>query len=198
MTDEPRDVEPAGSPAPEVRPDRRWRVVVAGLVPVVLIAALLGFGLGRNPRDVQSANRLVGRDAPDFTLRDFRTGRTVRLSDLRGHPVVLNFWASWCVDCRVEHPDLVAAWQRFGNQGAVFLSVLYQDPIAGARGFLAEFPVEWPNLVDPGGRTALDYGVTGVPETVFVDPDGRIAHKQIGVTSYPLLAQELGRMLGLP
>src|SRR5205823_4045767 len=117
-----------------------------------------------------------------------------------GHPVVLNFWASWCVDCDVEHPSLVAAWQQFGDQGTVFLSVLYQDSAARARRFLAGLPAVrgsgWPNLLDPGGRTALDYGVTGVPETVFIAPDGRIAFKQPAVSSYDLLQRQIQRMMG--
>jgi cytochrome c biogenesis protein CcmG, thiol:disulfide interchange protein DsbE len=173
--------------------DRRWRIVVLSLVPIVLLAALLGFGLGRDPRATPQ-NQLIGRRAPDFALRDLRTGKVVRLSDLRGHPVVLNFWASWCADCVVEHPNLVSAWQRFGNQGTVFLSVLYQDTPAKAAAFLDQLPANWPDLYDPHGRTALDYGVTGVPETVFISPSGRIAFKQISVTSYDLIERQLRSM----
>ena len=103
----------------------------------MLLAALLGFGLGRDPRATQQG-QLIGKPAPDFALKDLRTGKTVRLSDFRGHPVVLNFWASWCVDCIVEHPNLVSAWQRFGNEGTVFLSVLYQDTPAKAAELLPE------------------------------------------------------------
>jgi cytochrome c biogenesis protein CcmG/thiol:disulfide interchange protein DsbE len=185
-------------PVPDPEPDRRWRLVVISLVPIVLIAALLGFGLGRNPRATPQV--VVGRRAPGFALTDLRTGKVVRLSEFEGHPVVLNFWASWCVDCTVEHPSLVAAWQQFGDQGTVFLSVLYQDTAANARGFLDELPAVsgsgWPNLLDPGGRTALNYGVTGVPETVFIGRDGRIAAKNPMVTSYDLLQREIRRMLG--
>ncbi len=173
--------------------DRRWRVVVLSLVPVVLLAVLLGFGLGRDPRATPQ-NQLIGRAAPDFALQDLRTGKTVRLSDLRGHPVVLNFWASWCADCVVEHPNLVSAWQRFGNQGTVFLSVLYQDSPSRAASFLDRLPANWPDLYDPSGRTALDYGVTGVPETVFISPDGRIAYKQISVTTYDLIERQVRSM----
>jgi len=187
------EVEPAGASARARWSDHRWRIVVASLVPVVLLAALLGFGLGRDPKSTPQS-QLIGKAAPDFALEDLRTGRTVRLSDFRGHPVVLNFWASWCVDCIVEHPNLVSAWQRFGNEGTVFLSVLYQDTAAKAAEFLSKLPGDWPDLYDPGGRTALNYGVTGVPETVFITPDGHIAAKQISVASYPLIEQQLHAM----
>jgi cytochrome c biogenesis protein CcmG/thiol:disulfide interchange protein DsbE len=98
------------------------------------------------------------------------------------------------VDCVVEHPNLVSAWQRFGNEGTVFLSVLYQDTAANARAFLKKLPGDWPDLADPGGRTALDYGVTGVPETVFITPDGRIASKRISVASYGLIERQIDSM----
>ena len=195
MTDE----RPSPVPEDPVRggPDRRWRLVVIGLAPIVLLAALLGFGLGRNPRATPQV--VIGRRAPAFALTDLRTGKVVRLSDFRGYPVVLNFWAPSCVDCVIEHPSLVAAWQQFGDQGAVFLSVLYQDPPSAARRFLNSLPAVrgsgWPNLVDPGGRTALDYGVSGIPETVFIGRDGRIVDKNPTVSSYDLLQRELRRMV---
>jgi cytochrome c biogenesis protein CcmG, thiol:disulfide interchange protein DsbE len=175
------------------RADRRWRVVVISLVPVLLLAALLGFGLGRDPR-ATSQSQLIGKRAPEFALQDIRTGQTVRLSQFRGHPVVLNFWASWCVDCVVEHPNLVSAWQRFGNEGTVFLSVLYQDAPTKARAFLSHLPGDWPELDDHSGRVALDYGVTGVPETVFITPDGHIAAKRISVASFSLIERQLADM----
>jgi cytochrome c biogenesis protein CcmG/thiol:disulfide interchange protein DsbE len=168
-------------------------VVVISLVPVLLLAALLGFGLGRDP-SATPQNQLEGKMAPDFTLKDLRSGGVVRLSDLRGHPVVINFWAPWCIDCGFEHPHLAAAWQRFGNEGTVFLSVLYQDTPAHAAEYLKELVGDWPDLYDPDGRTALEYGVTGVPETVFVTPEGRIAHKQISVVTYDVIEQEIRAM----
>jgi cytochrome c biogenesis protein CcmG/thiol:disulfide interchange protein DsbE len=196
VTDAQPEPRQESQPVPQRWTDRRWRVVVISLVPVLLLAALLGFGLGRNPRATPQA-QLIGKPAPDFALKDMHTGKTVHLSDFRGHPVVLNFWASWCVDCSVEHPNLVGAWQRFGNEGTVFLSVLYQDTPAGAAGFCSKGVVcEWPDLYDPGGRTALNYGVTGVPETVFITPDGRIAAKQISVASYPLIERRIHQMAG--
>lgn len=173
--------------------DRRWKVVVIALIPIVILAALLGFGLGRDP-SATPVNQLIGKPAPDFALKNLRTGETVHLSDFRGHPVVINFWASWCVDCTVEHPNLVNGWRRFGNQGVVFLSVLYQDSPAKAGEWLSGLVGDWPDLYDPEGRVALDYGVTGVPETVFVSPDGKIAHKQISVVTYDTIEQQVRAM----
>lgn len=181
------------APVRERWTDRRWKVVVVALAPIVLLAALLGFGLGRDP-SATPVQQLVGKAAPDFALKDLRTGEMVRLSDFRGHPVVLNFWAHWCVDCGVEHPNLVHGWQRFGNQGTVFLSVLYQDSPAKAEEWRKSLPGDWPDLYDPEGRTALDYGVTGVPETVFITPDGKIAHKQISVVTYDTIEEQLNAM----
>jgi cytochrome c biogenesis protein CcmG/thiol:disulfide interchange protein DsbE len=181
------------SGTPERRRDRRWRVVVIALVPVLILAALLGFGLGRDTSG-NNVNQLVGTQAPEFELKNLRTGEMVRLSDLRGHPVVMNFWASWCVDCIVEHTNLATSWQRFGNEGVVFLSVLYQDTPSNADDFLQDLVGDWPDLYDEGGRTALDYGVTGVPETVFISPDGVITHKVISVVSTDVIREQLQSM----
>jgi cytochrome c biogenesis protein CcmG, thiol:disulfide interchange protein DsbE len=183
----------SAEPEATERADRRWRVVVISLVPVVLLGALLGFGLGRDP-SATPQSQLVGKVAPDFALTNLRTGDVVRLSDFRGHPVVINFWAPWCIECGAEHEHLAAAWQRFGNEGTVFLSVLYQDTAPHARNFLRPLIGNWPDLYDPEGRTALEYGVTGVPETVFVTPDGHIAHKQISVVTYDIIEQQVRAM----
>ena len=177
----------------DVRGDRRWRVTVLSLVPIVGIAALLGFGLGRDPRLVPNA--LVGKRAPAFALQDLVTGRTVRLSDLRGHPVVVNFWSSWCAECLAEHPNLSAAWQRYGDAGVVFVSVLFEDNVRQASAFDRQTGRGWPDLADPGSRTALDYGVRGVPETFFIDRSGVIRYQQVGPSSYELLASRIEELM---
>jgi cytochrome c biogenesis protein CcmG, thiol:disulfide interchange protein DsbE len=175
------------------RPDRRWRITVISLVPIVALAALLGFGLGRNPREVPNA--LVGKPAPSFALQDLATGRTVRLSELRGHPVVVNFWASWCAECVAEHPNLFAAWQHYGNAGVVFVSILFEDNARQAADFERQLGRGWPDLADPGSRTALDYGVRGVPETFFIDGRGVIRFQQIGPSSYELLTSRIRSLM---
>ena len=109
--------------------------------------------------------------------------------------MVLNFWASWCVACRQEHPNLVAAWERYGDSGVVFLGVLYQDSPRYARQFMKELGGGWPTLLDPGGRTAISYGVAGVPETFFIGRNGRIAYKQVGYSAYELLATEVEALM---
>jgi cytochrome c biogenesis protein CcmG/thiol:disulfide interchange protein DsbE len=182
------------NPEESPRPDRRWRITVISLVPIVAVAALLGFGLGRDPTDVDNA--LVGTRAPAFHLRDVHTGRMVRMSQLRGHPIVLNFWASWCVPCIEEHPVLIAAWQRFGDRGVVFLSVMFEDRLADAAAFEREHGATgWPNLEDPRTRTALDYGVRGVPETFFIGRDGVIRAQHSGPVTYEIVTRDLQPLL---
>ncbi len=173
---------------------RRWVLVGLVLASIGLLASLFGFGLSRDPDVVQSV--LVGRPAPDFSLEALdANGPSIRLSDFRGQVVVLNFWASWCADCRVEHPNLLAAWQRYRDQGVVFLGIPFEDAASASRAFQTELGGGWPLLRDPGSRTAITYGVYGVPETFIVRPDGVIAYKQIGPIPYTALTEEITRML---
>ncbi|MBI3745211.1 MAG: TlpA family protein disulfide reductase [Chloroflexi bacterium] len=137
----------------------------------------LGVGFTRDPTLVSSP--LVGRPAPAFTLVTL-TGETMDLSRLRGRPVVLNFWASWCLPCRDEAPLLVAADTGYRSQGLQVVGVIYQDSAANARAFMARYGQTYPGLLDPDGRTALNYGVFGIPETFFIDRDGIIVTKKTG------------------
>jgi len=165
-------------------------VVVAG---VALVAALLASGLGRDPTAIRSP--LVGRAAPDFALRTLDGARSVRLADLRGQVVVLTFWASWCSECRVEQPALNAAWDRFRDAGVVLVGVNFQDSRPDALAYAAGTRTTWPVVADPGSRTALAYGVYGIPESFFIGSDGRVEAKRVGALSYDQLVQEVSRLL---
>jgi cytochrome c biogenesis protein CcmG/thiol:disulfide interchange protein DsbE len=172
---------------------RVWLPIGGVMVAVALVAATLASGLGRDPTAIRSP--LVGRVAPDFSLRTLDGGRTLRLADLRGQVVIVNFWASWCTECRVEHPALDAAWQRYRDAGVVLLGVDFQDTRADALAYLAGSGATWPPLEDPGSRTALAYGVYGIPETFFIGPDGRIAAKHTGPVAYDQIVAEVGGLL---
>jgi len=171
----------------------RWIMVGAVIGAAGLLAALFGFGLSRDPSIWQSP--LLGRRAPDFALPMLDGGRVIRFSELRGKVVVINFWASWCAACREEHPNLLAAWGRYRDQGVVLLGIDYQDSPTAARAFMKQMGGDWPILVDPGSRVAIEYGVYGVPETFFMGRDGVVHLKQIGPSSYALLTDEIHRLL---
>jgi len=158
-----------------------------------LLAALFGFGLSRDPSIWKSP--LLGRRAPAFALPMLDGGRVIRFSELRGKVVVINFWASWCAACKEEHPNLLAAWGRYRDQGVVLLGIDYQDSPTAARAFMKQMGGDWPILVDPGSRVAIEYGVYGVPETFFMGRDGVVHLKQIGPSSYALLTDEIHRLL---
>jgi len=167
---------------------KRLAVPLAGL-PVV---ALLAYGLTRDANIVPSP--LPGRPAPDF-VRATLGGDSLRLSDLRGQVVVLNFWASWCIPCLQEHPLLVAADQRWRDQGLRIVGVVYQDTPTNARDWLRERGGAWPNILDPGSRLSIEYGLFGVPETFFIDRRGMVAYKHIGPVSADVLADWITRLL---
>jgi len=166
------------------------------MAAVAVLTSLLAFGLSRNPTVVQSV--LVGRTAPDFTLPGLSSGQPVRLATLRGKVVVVNFWASWCADCRVEHPDLVAAWRRFQDQGVVFLGIPFEDSTQQAEAFQRTLGGGWPQLADPNSQTAVAFGVYGVPETFIIGRNGVVAYKQVGPIPYARLSDEVTRLLGSP
>jgi len=172
-------------------------VLIATAVALPLLALFLR-GLGMDPRYIPPA--IPGQPAPPFELERMAYDpeaepsepTSVRLDDYLGHVVVVNFWASWCIPCRQEHPALVAAAERYRDQGVVFFGILYQDQVRNARRWLAEMGGEaYPTLLDPGSRTAIDYGLTGVPETVIIDRDGIVSYKRNGVVTLDLLVREI-------
>lgn len=150
---------------------------VALLTPALAVLALLAYGFGRETKDI--ASPLVGRPAPGFSLSLF-DGSTLRLEDLRGKVVFLNFWASWCPPCRAEAPALEEAWRKFKGSEVVFLGINTQDKEEAARDFLDEFSITYLNGRDEGGKIAIDYGIWGLPETFFIDRGGRITYKHVG------------------
>ncbi|MFW6202057.1 MAG: TlpA family protein disulfide reductase [Gemmatimonadota bacterium] len=179
------------------------RASIAALL-VVPVVVLFAFGLTRDPTVVRST--LPGRAAPEFALATMDPGPgsglvgerpdSVRLSELRGRVVVLNFWASWCLACRDEHAALSAAARAYRDDGVRFYGILYQDRPALARAWIAEMGGQsYPTLLDPGSTTAIAYGLTGVPETIFIGPDGRVAHKQIGPVTRAMLRERIEALL---
>jgi cytochrome c biogenesis protein CcmG/thiol:disulfide interchange protein DsbE len=163
----------------------RWLVVPALVLP---IAWLLLQGIGRDPRAL--ASPLVGQPMPAFELVGI-DGQRVVSEDLRGRVVIVNFWASWCFECIAEHQVLLEAQHRYGADLAI-VGVLYQDRPQDALAFLARHgDGRWPNLVDEEGRVAIDYGVTGVPESFFLDRSGVVRYKQFGAVTAAVVDAEL-------
>jgi cytochrome c biogenesis protein CcmG/thiol:disulfide interchange protein DsbE len=151
----------------------RWTGLAVVGVTVVL-AVVLASRFGSDPGLVDSP--LIGKPAPEFTLAGLDG------SDLRGDIVVVNFFASWCLECRDEHDDLVAASESFADQDVTFVQVAYQEEAAVSLDYLGEVGTAETTLylADPGSRTAIAYGVFGIPETFFIDPDGTVVGKIIG------------------
>jgi cytochrome c biogenesis protein CcmG/thiol:disulfide interchange protein DsbE len=181
------------------------RAVVAGTVALPFVA-LLGFGLTRDPRQIPSP--LPGRAAPDFRLAVLRPGDepaaripadTAVLSRHRGQVVVINFWASWCLACRDEHAALSAVAREYAGREVQFFGPVYNDtPAAAVRWVDAMGGQSYPSLIDRGSRTAIDYGLYGVPETFFVARDGRVAYKHVGPVTEALLRRKIDSLRAEP
>ena len=169
-------------PAP-VSPLRRF-------LPPVIAAALvvaLGFGLFRSNGVVEGP--LVGKPAPAFTLQTLNGG-TLSLASLKGRPVVLNFWASWCVPCREEAPVLRDLSEKQTANGLAVVGVVFSDKnIKAVNSFVQEYALAYPSLLDPKLNTSIAYGVSGVPETFFIDKQGVVrGYDQGGLTRERLTA----------
>ncbi len=167
----------------------RWVLVPIVVVPVVL---LLLHGFSRDPAAIPSA--LIGKPMPSFSLVTL-DGRTLSAQELRGKPVVINFWASWCPSCVDEHAALLSAAQRYGDS-VQFVGVLYQDSPDAARSFEARYgEPSWPTLLDPIGSLAIDFGVSGPPESYVIDARGIVRYKQFGPLTDQVIADQVGRLL---
>lgn len=179
------------TPTPE---SRSWRwgkwVIPLSVLPVL---ALLAYGFRTDPRAIPSP--LIGRPAPPFALAAFDGGR-VSLEEMRGKIVVLNFWASWCYPaCYEEAPVLERNWQAYRDKGVMVVGIDIQDKEEAALKFIRQFGLSFPNAPDPEGKVSVDYGVYGVPETFFIDRNGKIRKKHVGAVTEELFRSEVERML---
>lgn len=149
---------------------RRFAPFVFGLVLLGVVGTilLLLYGL-----QLRSAPPLASGLAPEFSLTTF-DGQHYSSTGLIGKPVVVNFWASWCVPCRDEASALQRAWAKYGGRGLVILGVDYVDTEPEAKGFIAEFKQTYPNGPDVGTRISQAYRISGVPETYFIGKDGKL------------------------
>jgi cytochrome c biogenesis protein CcmG, thiol:disulfide interchange protein DsbE len=150
-----------------------WAIITSAVV--VLVAALLALLLIKPPQ-----KSLCDEAAPAWTLNLFDAYRggleknTVNLEELRGKGVVLNFWASWCKPCEEEAAALEAAWQQYKDKGVVFVGVDYLDQEPAAKRYLEKFGISYPNGPDLAGKISKRYTIRGVPETFFIDPQGKL------------------------
>lgn len=191
--------QPAVESAEAERPaGRPYAVVAVVALTVLALLGLLVWGIARKQgsfagiavNTVGQVGRLPRGPAQDFQIRLF-TGGDFRLTEQRGKPVMVSFWASWCPPCRDEASVLERAWRRYRDRGVVLVGVDIWDSEQDALGFLRQFGVTYPNGPDPNGSIAIDYGLTGIPETFFVRPDGAVARHWIG----PLTDEQIAALI---
>ncbi|MEZ4646840.1 MAG: TlpA disulfide reductase family protein [Chloroflexota bacterium] len=169
---------------------------IAIWVVVLAVLGLSGYGLMKT----NASRPEAGEPAPGFTMNFFNgyewEGQdAVALADLQGRPVVVNFWASWCVECRLEADLLEQAWQQYKDQGVVFVGIAYSDVEPNAKEYLREFSVTYPNAPDLGTSISDDYEITGVPETFFIDRNGVIQHVQIGPVNASMMNSIMAKIM---
>jgi cytochrome c biogenesis protein CcmG/thiol:disulfide interchange protein DsbE len=158
---------------------RRGALIAALTLAVVTGAFVLLLALSDTQRTGSVSFEVVGDVAPDFAGSTL-DGGFYDLAAQRGDWVVVNFFASWCVGCRVEHPELVEFSERHRDTNVQLVAVMFGDTERAAREFFRELGGDWPALVEDTGGIAIDYGVTAVPETLLIAPSGRVIQKWIG------------------
>ncbi|MBF8284751.1 MAG: resA [Anaerolineales bacterium] len=161
---------------------------------VLGLLALVAFQMRRNG-PLAAGPVGAGEMAPPFEITTF-DGQTLKLADLRGQVVVVNFWASWCIPCEQEAAELENTWRRYKDKGVVFIGVDYVDTETAAKAFMQRFDITYPNGPDLGTRISQAYRIKGVPETYVVDKTGRLASVKIGPFQQGEMAGVIEPLLG--
>jgi cytochrome c biogenesis protein CcmG/thiol:disulfide interchange protein DsbE len=172
----------------------RW-VGYGVALAAVAFAVVLASRFGTDPGLVESP--LLNQPAPEFELAPLEGGDPVSLADLRGAIVVVNFFASWCPECRNEHADLTSTADAFADQGVTFVHVSYQESPPASLEWLetaGRSEAAW-YVADPGSRTAIAYGVFGIPETFFIDQEGLVVGKIIGESDALILGATIDAIM---
>ncbi len=168
--------------------------VVASLLNIGLLALLWSQLLtpARNGQ-ANSSDPLVGHPAPNFTLDtlSLHTALPISLASFKGKPVMLNVWSSTCGPCVDEASLLQSQWQRVQPQGVVFIGIDFQDAKSAGLSFLQKYGITYPNVIDVTGSTAISYGVTGTPETIFINRLGIVVSRVVGELTRQTLQSNL-------
>lgn len=170
-------------------------LLVVGILLLLGLMAIMAINLQK----VESVD-LQGRKAPAFslTLFDQFEQKQMTLDGLRGKVIVVNFWASWCVECYKEAALLEQGWQDYKDRGVVFVGVDYLDTDKEGLAYMSKYGITYPSGPDLGSKIAKDYAITGVPETFFIDQEGNIIHVQIGPIERDQLYGLLDRLVTQP
>lgn len=185
------------------------RAVLVAILGAMLLLASGCLGGSRNfsPGDGSAAQALtaqsadvrpdvgprVGSQTPDFALKGLN-GQTVRLSELRGKPVMVNFWATWCPPCRQEMPDIEKAYKKYRDEGIVFLGVDQMEDPDIVQKFVKENGYSWVFLLDSEGEASKQFRASALPTTFFIDRQGVIRDMQIGALTAAQLESKLSKI----
>jgi cytochrome c biogenesis protein CcmG/thiol:disulfide interchange protein DsbE len=189
-------------PVPKRKGSRKRSITIFIVVTLLNIAVLIFLWTQlltpaqNNAQDQSRASDpLIGHPAPNFTLDALNLHPTasISLANFKGKPVVLNVWNSACGPCVNEAPLLQSQWQHVQSQGVVFIGIDFQDTKSDGLSFLKKYGVTYPNVLDASGSTAINYGVTGTPETIFIDRQGVVVSR----VPYELTGQTLQSNLQL-
>ena len=179
---------------------RKIPILAVG-VPLLIFLVIMIVGMLQSARDVgrPGVNDTLGEvavstDANADFLVSTLDGRQLRLSDLRGSVVMVDFWSSWCPPCRAEAPVLAEAYERWSNLGVEFVGISIWDNENEVRDFVKVHNIEYPNAIDEDGSIAVEFGVRGIPEKFFVNPAGEIVRKINGPNTSQSLDEVLTQM----
>jgi cytochrome c biogenesis protein CcmG/thiol:disulfide interchange protein DsbE len=160
-------------------------------IALVAVAGLLSLLVWRVTHQTHAPK--VGSAAPGFALKRIGGAGTLTLASLRGKPVVLNFWASWCVPCKAEAKTLEQAFDRYESKGVAFVGIDYHDVTSDARTFLSHHGITYPTVQDGSGAIGTRYGITAVPETYVIGRNGKIVLHIPGPISGSTFTEEFER-----
>jgi len=192
----------SSSAAPE-RPVRRLVLFLLTISPFLLLLTLLAWGQLKS--DGNPGGLLVHSDsgdvdvavrmAPEFTGVDLVSGLQMNNEVVAGKIVMVDFWSSWCVACMAEAADLAEVYDEYDDQQVEFVGIAIWDETGDSLRYLNRYGIEYPNIIDARGSTAVTYGVRGVPEKFFIDTEGRIVHKINGSVSKERLREVIDGLL---
>ena len=179
---------------------RHMLTVAVGVILLGLFVYFLSRGLEKSGTQIPSA--LIGKKAPDLNV-EWIMGKeshissesnTFSLDDFKGRPIILNFWASWCVSCRTEARDFELVWQALKGQDLAVVGIAIQTETPDAIAFAKRYGKTYMLGMDVDGKASINYGITGVPETFFIDREGRVVHKEARPVTFDLLMNQARKL----